>query len=114
VVEAAFADSRTAPLDEKLRATLGFLKKLTLEPAELTPADAEGVRAAGVDEDALVDAIHVAALFNVIVRMADSLAFHVPPHESFRARAEAMLSGGYALEELSLPAHDAVSEDAET
>jgi hypothetical protein len=55
------------------------------------------VRAAGVSDEALVDAIHVTALFSMIVRMADSLAFEVPPYESFQARADAMLAGGYAL-----------------
>jgi hypothetical protein len=55
------------------------------------------VRAAGVRDEALVDAIHVAALFNMIVRMADSLAFDVPPYESFQARADSMLANGYVL-----------------
>ena len=36
------------------------------------------VRAAGVSDEALVDAIHVAALFNMIVRLADSLGWDVP------------------------------------
>jgi hypothetical protein len=46
-----------------------------------------------------VDAIHVAALFNMIVRLADALGWDVPPYETFEERAETMLSGGYALEE---------------
>lgn len=71
------------------------------------------MRAAGVRDEALVDAIHVAALFNMIVRLADSLAFDVPPPESFRARAEAMLSGGYVLAELPVPADDRIAHDAE-
>ena len=79
---------------------------MTLRPHELTGEDADAVRAAGVSDDALVDAIHVGALFNMIVRMADSLGFDVPPPESFAARAEAMLSGGYTLMDSPLPAHD--------
>jgi hypothetical protein len=71
------------------------------------------VRAAGVRDEALVDAIHVAALFNMIVRMADSLAFQVPPYESFLGRAESMLAEGYELISLPLPADDRVLEDAE-
>jgi hypothetical protein len=55
------------------------------------------MRAAGVTDAALVDAIAVASLFNMIVRMADSLAFEVPPYESFLARADTMLSEGYTL-----------------
>jgi hypothetical protein len=34
----------------------------------------------------------------MIVRLADSLGWDVPPFEEFSARAEAMLSSGYALE----------------
>ena len=113
MTQAVFRDWRTAPVSGKLRATLGFLEKLTFHPGEITQADADEVRAAGVRNDALVDAIHIAALFNMIVRVADSLAFDVPPYESFRARAESMLSSGYALADLPLPADDRVEENAE-
>jgi alkylhydroperoxidase family enzyme len=98
VWQAVRDDWRTAHVDERLRATLGFIEKLTLRPAELEPADADAVLATGVSRDALVDAIHVAALFNMIVRMADSLGWDVPPWEAFAGRAEAMLAGGYALD----------------
>ena len=80
-----------------MRATLGFLEKLTLEPDLLTEADAEEVLAAGVSRDALVDAIHVAALFNMIVRLADSFGWHVPSEEQLAARAEMRLGSSYAL-----------------
>ena len=96
-----------------MRATLGFIEKLTLHPEWLGPADADAVRAAGVRDEAIVDAIHVAALFNMIVRMADSLAFEVPTYESFLARAEGMLARGYALISLPLPADERVLENTE-
>jgi alkylhydroperoxidase family enzyme len=82
---------------EPLRATLGFLEKLTLRPDVLTARDADAVLAAGVGEDALIDAIHVAALFNMIVRLADSFGWHVPSDREFAARAEASLGSSYAL-----------------
>jgi hypothetical protein len=80
-----------------LRATLGFVEKLTLRPYELTPADADAVREQGVSDEALIDAAHIAALFNMIVRLADSLGWDVPTFDEFGARADAMLSSGYAL-----------------
>jgi hypothetical protein len=64
----------------------------------LTHDDAARVLAAGVSEEALVDAIHVAALFNMIVRLADSLGWDVPTFDDFHQRAEAMLAGGYRLD----------------
>ncbi len=44
VWRAVETDWRTAPIDEKLRAVLGFIETLTLRPAELGPADADAVR----------------------------------------------------------------------
>jgi hypothetical protein len=82
---------------EPLRATLGFLEQLTLRPDALTTADAEAVLATGVSEQALVDAIHVAALFNMIVRLADAFGWHVPLDQELAARAEARLGSSYAL-----------------
>ena len=91
------SDWRTAPVAEPLRATLGFLEQLTLEPGTLTSRDAEKVLAADVSRDALVDAIHIAALFNMIVRLADSFGWHVPSDEQLAARAEMRLGSSYAL-----------------
>ena len=68
-----------------------------MHPEELGPEDADAVRAAGVSDEALVDAIHVSSLFNMIVRMADSLGWYVPPYESLLAGAERMLTNGYVL-----------------
>ena len=56
------------------------------------------MRTAGVTDQALVDAIRVAALFNMIVRLADSLGWDVPTFEDFHGRAEAMLERGYSLD----------------
>lgn len=69
------ADWRTAAIDERLRAMLGFLEKLTLRPAELGPRDADAVRAAGASDQAMVDAVLVAAYFNLIDRLADAFGF---------------------------------------
>ena len=82
----------------ELKATLAFLETMTLRPDDLSPAHAAEVRAAGVSDGALRDAVLVCALFNMIVRLADSLGWDVPPFESFLERADAMLAGGYALE----------------
>ena len=85
-------------MSANVRATLGFLEKLTLRPETVTADDAASVREAGVSEDALVDAIHVCALFSMIVRLADSLGWDVPPFDSFYDRADGMLESGYRLD----------------
>jgi hypothetical protein len=49
----------------------------------------------------------------MIVRMADSLGWHVPPYESFVGRAEQMLANGYVLLSLPDPDDPRVQENAE-
>jgi alkylhydroperoxidase family enzyme len=62
-------------VDERLRAMLGFLEKVTLRPVEVGTGDAEALHAAGVSRAAAVDALYVSAYFNLIDRLADSFAF---------------------------------------
>ena len=81
----------------ELHAALAFVEKLTLRPDELAAADAEAAYAVGISRQALLDAATVCSLFSMIVRLADSLGWDVPPWESLLARAPAMLEGGYSL-----------------
>jgi hypothetical protein len=81
----------------QLRAALGFIEKQTMRPEELTVADAEAVYAAGVSRQALHDAALVSALFNMIVRLADSFGWDVPEWDALKARAPMMLEGGYNI-----------------
>ena len=94
---AVAADWRTAPLQPELSETLGFLETMTLRPEELTPEDAQRVLDAGVSKDALRNAATICALFTMIVRLADSLGWDVPPPEQLATRAPFMLESGYAL-----------------
>lgn len=86
---------RTAPVGERLRAMLGFLEKLTLEPASVTAADVAPLRAVGLSDAAIEDAIHATVLFNIYDRMADTLEFDVPGAEAFAADAKMLLRRGY-------------------
>ena len=91
------ADWRTAPLEPKLRATLGFLEKLTLTPAELRPADVAPLRAAGVTDQAIEDAIHACVLFNIYDRLADSMNWHLPGPEGYAASGRNLMKRGYLI-----------------
>jgi alkylhydroperoxidase family enzyme len=95
LTEAVLDDWRTAPIDEKLRATLGFLEKITLSPDDVGPEDAALPRKAGVSDSALRDAVYVCALFNLIDRVSDALDFAIPSSEGFRKTAKALLRFGY-------------------
>jgi alkylhydroperoxidase family enzyme len=96
LTKAVLEDWRTAAIDEKLRATLGFLEKVTLSPDEVGPADADVARDAGVSDAALVDAVYVCTIFNVIDRISDALDFAIPSPEEFNKQAKILLKRGYA------------------
>ncbi|HVP76200.1 MAG TPA: hypothetical protein VMS63_09275 [Gaiellaceae bacterium] len=46
---------------------------------------------------ALREAAAVCGLFSMIVRLADSLGWDVPPWDRLQERAPAMLEGGYVI-----------------
>ena len=95
MVEAALADYRTAPISEPLRAALAFLEKLTLTPQEVGPADVAPLRAAGLSDEAIADAVHVCANFNLINRVADALGFELAGPVSVSRYAGFLLQRGY-------------------
>ena len=90
-------DWRTAPVNEKLRAMLGFLEKLTLIPDEVSKADTEALQNMGIAETAIEQAIYICAMFNIIDRIADALHFSVPSADIFAQRAQGTLQRGYSM-----------------
>jgi alkylhydroperoxidase family enzyme len=97
-VDAVLADHRTARLEPGLRATLDLLQKVTLTPGDVRTGDIARVRAAGVRDGAIEDALAVCACFNLIDRVADSLGFDLPAAEVHAAYAGQFLEEGYGNE----------------
>lgn len=75
---------------------LAYLEKLTLTPEDIGTPDVEPLRAAGLTDEAIADAVHVCAAFNIFDRLADSLGWEVPAHAEFWSRqASFLLARGY-------------------
>ena len=89
------ADYRTAPIDEKLRATLGLLETLTLTPDALTADDVRAVLERGVTPEAVRDAFYVAYLFNTYDRLADTLGWELPEDRYYPKAGRFLLKRGY-------------------
>ncbi len=73
------------------------MNKLTLQPDAIGPEDARAVYAAGVSEEALVDAITVCFHFNMVDRVADSLGFDTLDDAGYEQSAQSLLRFGYDL-----------------
>ncbi len=90
-------DYRTAPIDDRLRATLAVLEKMTLHHESLTAEDIRAALRAGVSKEALGEALEVAYLFNIYDRLADTMGWDVPPVDGgyYQVAAQRLLKHGY-------------------
>ena len=96
VVDEATSDFRTAKISENLKSALAFLEVMTLRPDQLKAEHAKAALNAGVSRDALIDAIAVGAVFNVVTRYANALDFAMPTPNEFDRAANMLLKRGYA------------------
>jgi len=88
-------DVDRAPVDEKMKPILRYVRKLTLSPSKMTQADAEAVFAAGWDEQALHDTVSTCALFNFMNRFVEGHGIKGSP-EYFAVSAKRLHDGGYS------------------
>lgn len=99
-VDAVLADWRTAPIPERLRATLTYLEALTLRPTEVNAGTMRGLEAAGVSRQAIREATYVCFLFNVLDRLADALDFALPTEEEAQKIGSITFRVGYGIAKL--------------
>jgi uncharacterized peroxidase-related enzyme len=81
----------------ELAAVLPLLEKVTTSPDTVTPADMERVRAAGVPDEAIVDALHVSLIFNAVNRMANAFGWEWDSDEHVLVAARVIHRISYAL-----------------
>lgn len=79
VFDSLMQDPDAAPIADKLKPVLAYVKKLTLTPTRIIAADAAAVYAAGWGEQALFDAISVCALFNFMNRIVEGSGMRTNP-----------------------------------
>lgn len=94
-MQRALSDPGSADLSEKVRTTLVFLEKVTLTPTLVGPDDVAPLRAAGLSDEAIEEALYVATMFNIITRLADAFEFEVPSAEETRKEGEMLFKRGY-------------------
>jgi uncharacterized peroxidase-related enzyme len=94
MVAAALADLESAPVEERLRATLRMLGRLTRD-GHLSAEDVRAVLDTGVSRQQIEDALAVCYAFNVTNRLANAFGFEVLSQEGFQAGARYLLRRGY-------------------
>lgn len=101
VVEALLADIDGAPVDEKLKPILHYVKKLNTLPSKIIAADADAIYTAGWGEQALYEAVQVCALFNMMNRIIEGTGvnFDYVKNQrvhSIRQNSESQLAHSYS------------------
>ncbi len=87
LIDRLLEDLDAAPVDDRFKPLLAYVRKLTLSPATMTQADADAVFDAGWDEKALHDAIAVCARMNFMCRLVEGHGF--TPMDADHARDNA-------------------------
>lgn len=82
LVQAIKEDYRQAPLVQADRAMLDYAAKLTREPWAVGPDDIGLLRAAGFDEQAILDICQVTAYYAFVNRLADGLGVELEDYWS--------------------------------
>lgn len=82
---------------QELVAVLPLLEKVTTAPDTVTPADVAAVRAVGVPDEAIVDALHVTLIFNTVNRMANAFGWGWDSDDHVRVAATVIHRLSYKL-----------------
>ena len=67
------ADYKNAPITEQDRVMLDYVVQVTKDATRISPADHERLRAAGFDDQGILQITLIASWFNYINRVADAL-----------------------------------------
>lgn len=69
-------DVEALPVEEKYKALLRLCVKLTLHAYKVTDEDIDGLRAAGLNDDEILEGVWVACQFNAVDRLADTFGLY--------------------------------------
>ena len=83
-----------APIEERLKPILRYVKKLTESPSRMVAADAEAVYVAGWDDSALFHAIAICAYFNLMNRIVEGSGCSAG-EAYFKAAGQRLAGDGY-------------------
>lgn len=100
VVTAVLDNYQTAPIDERLRATLAYLAKLSAPGANVSQEDIAQMVQAGVSRVGMEEATLIAFTFQILSRLADALDFNLTPEENLSSTGEFLYTFGYKASSL--------------
>lgn len=113
LVECLLEDIDSAPVSEKLKPILRFVRKLTLDQTRMVQRDADAVLNAGWDQDDLALAVAICSLFNFMNRMVHGLGIEEDPQYTLGAGARLKERGYSGSSRLSKEQRDVYTSPGE-
>jgi len=95
LVERLLEAPDTCVINANLKVLLAYVRKLVIDPQALSQADADAVLAVGWDEQALHDAIAIAARAGFMQRLVQGFGFTPLSRESAAIHAQKRVERGY-------------------
>lgn len=89
--------SRAFSLRPEVTAVFDFLDRLEQEPSSLTPGDLAPMRALGIPDEAIMEAVHAAAVLSVANRVVNALGARVATPAQRERFSSLLLKRGYDL-----------------
>jgi len=95
LVERLLKDPDSPGVDSRLKALLGYVRKLMLSPPEITQSDVDAVLDAGWDEQAVHDAIAITGRAAFMQRLTQGMGFTPMDPDMAAKRAKKRIEHGY-------------------
>jgi uncharacterized peroxidase-related enzyme len=99
VVKAVLEDVGSAPITDAEKALLAFVDTLNERPAQIGQPDIDRLKAVGLSDEAIYDAISVCALFNFYNRWIDGTGVRGMTTELYHRNGQRLAQIGYAVPE---------------
>jgi uncharacterized peroxidase-related enzyme len=96
LVWSVIRDLESSSIDDKQKALLRFVRKVSLAPGSITATDTQELNAAGWDDASIFYAISACALFNFYNRWVSASGVHPVSDEAFTRLGSRMAAVGYA------------------
>jgi uncharacterized peroxidase-related enzyme len=95
LIDRLLEDPESAPVEERFKILLAFVRKLMLTPSEMSQEDADGVFEAGWNESALHDAIAITARAAFMQMLVEGHGFTPMSRKTAAKRAKRRVEYGY-------------------
>lgn len=86
----------TSKIEEKFKPILGYVKKLTLTPTQVTKADVDAIYAAGWNEQVFFDVVCICCVVNFMNRFVDGVGVDVDADTARKTGASVLPTIGYS------------------